>query len=98
VAVQAFLARVDWLVEAVERGERSVGAERLLTEGYAHALQMERRLRRLEREMAQLAQRAEEPGAAKRLRRLAPRTRATRAGLDELRERLAQLNAVLARG
>jgi tRNA C32,U32 (ribose-2'-O)-methylase TrmJ len=94
--VHVFLARVDWLVETVEHGERSVGAERLLTEGYAHALQLERQLKRLEREMTQLAQRAEEPRAARRLRRLAPRARATREGLDELRERLAALNTVLA--
>jgi hypothetical protein len=83
-------------VQTVERGEPSVGAERILTEGYAHALRLERELKRLEREMTQLAEQAEEAGAARRLRRLAPRARATRHSLDELRERLAQLKVVLA--
>jgi hypothetical protein len=68
----------------------------VLTEGYAHALRLERRLRRLERETAQLAVRAEEPDAARRLRRLAPEARATHEAVDELRRRLAQLDTVLA--
>jgi hypothetical protein len=83
-------------VEAVERGEPSLGADRVLTEGYAHALLLERQLRLVEREMTELAQRAEEPVAARQLRRLVPRARTTREGLDELRERLAQLKAALA--
>jgi tRNA C32,U32 (ribose-2'-O)-methylase TrmJ len=96
VHTRAFLAQVDWLVETVERGRPSVGAEQVLTAGYARALQLERELKRLEREMTQLAQQADEARAARRLRRLAPRARATRDSLDELRERLAQLKAVLA--
>jgi hypothetical protein len=41
--------------------------------------------------MAQLATRAHEPQAARRLRRLAPRVRAMREELVELRNRLAAL-------
>jgi hypothetical protein len=93
----AFLARVDWLAETVEAGGESRGAERTLTEGYAHALTLERRLRGLEREMALLAHEAEDPQAARRLRRLAPQVNATREGLTELRAGLDRLREVLGR-
>jgi hypothetical protein len=96
VATRAFLGRVDGLLEAIERGAPSIGAERILTEGYAHALQLERELRRLEREMTQLATQAEEPQAARRLRRLALRISATREALDELRRRLGTFKDALA--
>src|SRR4051794_36783755 len=93
---RAFLARVDWLLETHEPGGSSPGAERILPEGYAHELRLERQLRRLEREMAQLAAHAQEPQAARRLRRLAPRVRAMREELDELRNRLAALKEAFA--
>ena len=94
-ATHAFLARVDWLAETVRAGEASPGADRVLTEGYAHALDLERRLRRMEREMARLAPQAEDAQAARRLRRLAPRIQATRDALDELRDGLNRLQAAL---
>ena len=93
---RAFLARVDWLLETLEPGGSSPGAERILTEGYAHALRLERQVRRLERETAELAAHAQEPQAARRLRRLAPRARAKREELDELRNRLAALKDAFA--
>ncbi len=96
IGARAFLARVDWLLETFEPGASSPGAERILTEGYAHALRLERQLRRLEREMAQLAAHAYEPQAARRLRRLAPRARGMREELDELRNRLAVLKNAFA--
>jgi tRNA C32,U32 (ribose-2'-O)-methylase TrmJ len=46
--------------------------------------------------MAKLAARAHEPQAARRLRRLAPRARAMREELDELRNRLAALKNAFA--
>ena len=70
------LALVDSLLDTFEPGASSPGAERILTEGYAHALRLENQLRRLEREMAPLAAHAHEPQAARRLSRLAPRVRA----------------------
>jgi hypothetical protein len=82
---------VTRLDRIVEEGEFGVDPERLLTEGYAHALLLERQLRSIDRELAMLAERADQPAAARRLRRLAPRARALQATLDDLRERLPWL-------
>ncbi len=91
-----FHARVTGLTATVTPGRRRREAERVLTEGYAHALGLERRLRGLEREMERIAPHADEAEAAQRLRRLAPETRAVRDELDGLRERLGELKAAIA--
>ena len=67
----------------------------MLTEGYAHALRLERELLRLERETEMLSHRAADPDAADRLRRLAPRIRARRQSLDHLRRRLTRLKLLI---
>ena len=65
--------------------------EHALTDGYAHAMAIEREMLALERRMADLAASADELSAARELRTLFPRQRSLDGQLRELRAELASL-------
>ena len=82
-------ARVDGLLGDAQPPAAAV--EDALTEGYAHAMAIERRRLAIERRMVDLAGSAHEPAAAHELREMYPRLNALDRSQRELRARLESL-------
>jgi hypothetical protein len=87
------IGRIRRLLElrAADPGSNVTAVEDTLTDGYAAALELERRRLRIERRMSKLARTVERPEEADELRRLAAQLVEAETELAELRRLLAEL-------
>jgi hypothetical protein len=92
--VTEMMVRMQRRVEDLEAAGADAGTddlEPLITEGSAHALDLEARRSRLSRSIRELAERAHEEDAARALRRRSRELQVTERNLERLRRLLEEL-------